>query len=447
MGRIMNIVWLMTDEQRTDSLGLYGGKWSATPHLDRLAQNSVIFRQAYTPAPICGPARASLLTGNLPRETGIWNHHHEARNYPHMLRPFQDAGYATAAFGKFHFFRNSAVFDTEVELEYAPEVGATQYADAYQEYEAQAVKYPGPTEWILAGTFPAEPSRTQESRMVDQALTWMKTRNTDQPFLLKISFIGPHSPVAPPKPYDDLYAGTPIQFHGEDECLRGDQPQWIQKLKDRYAGAEVLNADQLQRSRAAYYGYCSYLDTQFGRILQALEQAGLMENTIIAFVSDHGTHLGDYGLVQKQTFYDVSARVPFFIYVPALSRSGISVQQPVSTRLLLPLLAEFTGVKYEHALQDDMRSFASAVADGVEPQAKPVISEFKMNPPIVDVQGRLIMIRENDLKLSFCLDSEPEDYFLVDLARDPHECTNVANAPSYRSALASMVETAMEGLN
>lgn len=424
----------MTDEQRTDSLGVYGGVWAETPNLDRLASDSVLFHQAYTPAPICGPARASLLTGDLPHRTGIWNHHAHKRTYRHLIEPFQDAGYQTAAFGKMHHYHKGKIFEFEKEIHYSDEVSPTHYKDSYKEFEKRAVIYPGPTSWILSGSFPDEASKTQEGMMVDDALSWLQEVKKDEPFFLKLSFIGPHTPVTPPSPFDTMLANQPLYYAEEQEKDNYDQPQWFQKLKAKYAGKAVLTAEQIQSSRAAYYGYCSFLDQQFGRILNYLEQESLMDDTIIAFVSDHGTHLGDYGIVQKQSFYDVSSRVPFFIYIPKRTQGGLDIKTPVSIRMMLPLLAEIAGVSCDHELTPYAKEVNRCISQRIEPNNKPVMSEFVINPPQVGHDGRLVMIRYQNLKLSLCLDPEPHDYFMTDLINDPYETINVAQFSEYRTS-------------
>lgn len=132
-----NVLWIMTDEQRTDSLGCYGSSWAITPYLDKYAKNGVIFKNAITPAPVCVPARASLLTGQYPSRTGIWWNHNgkDKRKLEHLTYIFEDAGYATASFGKQHYSSPNKAFQTEYHIEVNEIVDFYSYGSKYNEIQ------------------------------------------------------------------------------------------------------------------------------------------------------------------------------------------------------------------------------------------------------------------------------------------------------------------------
>lgn len=453
-----HILWLMTDEQRTDSLGCYGSPWARTPNLDRLASRGVLFRHAVTPSPMCGPARVSLLTGRMPHETGVWNHHVPARSYDHWIGRFREAGYRTAAFGKLHHFSDRPVFETEREVVLTEHVHYFRYAERYREEAYGAIRFPGPSPWLLGGKFPADAGQTQEATMVREAIRWLEDRKEeDGPFFLKLSFNGPHTPVTPPAPYDAWIGEGSAAWPDAVMSPASGEPRWLQLLRDRYAGtAGRLAEDRLRAARRAYYGYVSFLDAQFGILLDWLEAKGLLDDTLIAFVSDHGTHIGDYGLVQKQTFYAPVAEVPFVVAGPAgRIAQGIRLETPVETRLLLPLLAELAGVSGERgresaavvgAAAEAAKELRNAVARGVEPAARPVFSELRLNPPEVGHDGRLVLVRDGRLKLSLCLDPKPHDVFMTDLSKDPYETVNVCGDPAYRAERDRLIDCVFNGL-
>jgi len=161
-----------------------------------------------------------------------------------------------------------------------------------------------------------------------------------------------------------------------------------------------------------------------------MEERGLLENTIVVYLSDHGTHLGDYGLVQKQTFYNPVVNVPYiFRYPPEVAR-GVTIQTPVETQTLLPTLLELAGL--DAPGEGCSASIADVLTAGGEPEVKPVFSELTLESqrPYVQHKGRLVMVRDGDWKLSLCLDPEVHDVALYNLTEDPHEIVNLADDPS-----------------
>ncbi|MCC2685019.1 MAG: sulfatase, partial [Paenibacillaceae bacterium] len=274
-----NILWLMTDEQRTDSLGCYGSAWAKSPYLDRYAREGVIFQNAVTPAPVCQPARTALLTGQYPNKNGVWYNVGGKNSTPlRLLVPlFEEAGYRTASFGKSHYHNpQRRAFQTEYRKVMGDVVKWSGYNEKYREEDFGAVHYPPkPYPWILGGTFPET-----------------------------LSFNAPHTPVIPPYPFDQLIAKEDIRYPAESEGPSSGSPRWISETLRSFADSAHLTDEQIRDARRYYYGETAYVDYQFGVLLEWMQERRLLDNTIVVFVSDHGTHIGDYGLVQKQTFYN-----------------------------------------------------------------------------------------------------------------------------------------------
>lgn len=158
-----NILWIMTDEQRNDSLGCYGSEWAITPNIDRLAEEGTMFINAVTPAPLCVAARLSILTGRYPHEVGIWNNvEHGISERELLTSKFTEAGYKTATFGKQHYNTLNRAFETEEEYILHPDVSATSYNSKYPMEDYDVVQYPGRTKWILAGRLPIPESEKTE---------------------------------------------------------------------------------------------------------------------------------------------------------------------------------------------------------------------------------------------------------------------------------------------
>ena len=183
--------------------------------------------------------------------------------------------------------------------------------------------------------------------------------------------------------------------------------------------------------RGYYYGQVAFVDAQFGALLGWMRERGLLEDTIVAFTSDHGTHLGDYGLVQKQTFYEQVVNVPLLLWYPPAIASGGAYDTPVEALPLFPTLVDLAGLD---AVACDAPSLAEGLRRGGEPAARPVYSEFTLGSFEMRPEERLVMVREGSLKLSCCLDPQVHDVALHDLEKDPYERHNVYGQAEYATA-------------
>jgi len=451
-----NVLWVMTDEQRTDSLGCYGSEWARTPTLDRLAAEGARFETALTPAPICAPARSAILTGRYPSETGIWSNDQaegvagvqsEAPMRPAapLTGAFADAGYRTASFGKHHHLTEPPLaFQTqrndvhehlaarekwEADLWLSAEVDYCGYAERWDQADFDVVQYPPePYPWIFAGRFPADWSETAEAQVVAAAKGWLgKASAAPDPFFLRLSFNGPHTPVAPPAPWDTLVDPRDVALPGPTGLPPGSPP-WLRDYAAIAASSRLSDAE-LDRARQAYYGEVAFLDWLIGGFLDWLGERGLLENLVIVFCSDHGNHLGDFGLMQKQTFFDPSVNVPYIFWAPGMIGARRVVETPVGIIGLVPTLLDLAGVGAPRGLED--LSVAAALTEGAEPPARPVFSEFM---PLEEVRpaDRLVLVRDGSWKLSARLGAELDELHLVDLVSDPEERVNLADDPAAR---------------
>lgn len=426
-----NILWLMTDEQRPDSLGCYGSPWACSPHLDELAAEGVLFESAYTPSPVCVAARSSLLTGRYGSSIGVL--HNEARlaSGARLLTwAFREAGYQTASFGKKHYFLPGPKQAFEQEGGSATDgvVGPESYGPRYQAAARDALQYPDlparklRRRWILAGSFPAARQDSAEARNVALALQWLDRRDTARPFLLRLSLNAPHTPVVVPGEFlsriDPDRIDLPLPA---EEELAGKPARQRIHLRD-FQGAFCFTAAELRRLRHYYYARAAFADGEIGRLLTAMRSRGLLDDTIVVFTSDHGTHLGDHGLVQKQTFYEQVVTVPYLFWWRGLGRRGLLLRTPVNTISLLPTLAGLAGVDLPMSHEAD--DLSAVVASGAEPPARPVFSELQFGYQGYRDGDRQVMIREGRWKLSRFGGGDP-DGELYDLQADPQEKTNL----------------------
>lgn len=480
-----NILWLMTDEQRSDSLGLYGSSWAKTPNLDAVAQSGAVCENALTGSPVCVPARTSILTGRYPHSTGVWHNIKEKIDARPLTDILHRAGYQSASFGKQHHALSDRCFQ-HVEG-FGVRNQATHFFHYFEPYNGadyEMVQYPGIFPWVLAGRYPEGQETKVEYQMVDRIIEWLDGRDPDRPFLLRCSFPGPHTPVTPPQPYDAVVDPAEIAIPPETEKRPEGLPRWLDRDWAMTNAADILTPDQVSLMRQHYYGFVSFLDAQFGRLLQALEERGVLDNTLIGFVSDHGTLLGDYGFVQKGTFYEPDAGVPMFFAGPGVT-PGTRIATPVSSVSFLSTLIELAGLEvpeyvppgtapagasivasatssgsggpvasasawdgsagHEVPAPLEEPSLAAALQSGTEPEGHPLLSEITLWGT-GERAGRVVgpfrgyrhnlpraLIRDGGLKYACALTPKPDEPLLTDLARDPLELENLASHPDYRA--------------
>lgn len=441
-GQRPNVLWLMTDEHRPDSLGCYGSPWGHSPHLDRLAAEGSVFLSAYTPSPVCVPCRSSLLTGNSASTTGVLHNEAKLRGDTRFLTwRFEDAGYQTGSFGKKHYFFGGArqAFQTEGGRPTEGIVDPARYGKGYDPGEHDVVQYPVLPQqkiqrrWILGGRFPASEDETAEARNVALATKWLEGRDAGKPFLLRLSLNAPHTPVVVPAKYLAQVDAGRIRIPSPTREELEGQPERERVLLRSFEGSAALAAEELRKARHYYYARCAFADAMCGRLLDWMRTRGLLDNTIVVMTADHGTHLGDHGLLQKQTFYEQVATVPYVFHAPGLVRGGARLRTPVSTLGLLPTVLELAGLPHDGV---EGASLAPVLRRGAEPPRRAVVSEIAFGYQGWRDQDRQVMVRDGHWKLSlFAAPHDPRrfaanpDGALYDLRNDPGETRNLFGDP------------------
>ncbi len=307
-----NIVWIYCDELRTDALGCYGHPTARieTPHLDRLAESGAIFRHCFTNSPICVSARVAVLSGLYPEQTGVYCNEgawddfrlsREVETFPQMLA---NAGYATADFGKIHIPDEIKPFQ-----HHHGEGGGMQPIAQPVRQRGWEIIAPSKVSTMIGGRFPGGEPYPAE-KVTDNALAWMARR--DGPFLARLSYLQPHTPVFPPPPYDTLYAGEPFRR----EYTERDAPR-IERRFAEITGPDELTDEQIYLTQQYYYGLVRWVDDQVGRVVEGLRQSGRFEQTMIVFHADHGASLGEGACFAKHTFAPQVHRVPMIVHWPA----------------------------------------------------------------------------------------------------------------------------------
>jgi len=439
--RLPNILFLMADQHRADCVGADGNRMIRTPNLDRIADEGIRFRRAYSSTPTCTPARSALLTGLSPWHHGMLGMTRMAERYPlEKPRALRDAGYYTMAIGKQHFhpMRNGHGYQRMILDEHCPDGNGPAAAAAAEkrgpieraDYEAwfwsQAPHLDPHATGLSWNDHRSRPFALPEHLHPTQwtgetAVKFLQGWEGRQPFLLKVSFIRPHSPYDPPSRFMKMYEDSPLPRAG------------VGKWAGRYAprsddGNDIwhgqLNPEQIRPSRQGYYGCVTQVDEQIGRILEALEKRGWLDETLILYVSDHGDMTGDQNLWRKSYAYESSARIPLLLRWPAgigAAARGAVFSQPVELRDVLPTFLDAAGS--EPRLPIDGRSLLSLVRnrgvgwrDFIDLEHNICYSPENHWNALTDGHWKYIFHALNGEEQLFHLDSDPQE--LTDLAGD-----------------------------
>ena len=341
-----NIVFIFSEQHRGDSMGCVGNPVIQTPNLDALAGEGVAFTRCSTNSPLCMPARASMMTGQHVCEHGIWNNELEADCMgPSHVRNIRDAGYHTALIGKTHLWihgnRPGGVRHTRDHqdilenwgFEFVHEltgplasIGNDSYytdyladkglLDGYRKYMTDYRK-----EWAQGTAKPWEepawPFAVEDhldAYTGSTAADWIQNYKGDKPFYLQVLFPGPHDPFDSPQEYRDLYRPEDMPV-GIMDWPEEPVPSFA-KMVLRWSGLKDMTPEQKQILRTFYYGKMTLIDEYMGKIIQALKDKELMDNTWIVYTSDHGEMLGDHRMSHKIVFYEGALRVPCIFRPP-----------------------------------------------------------------------------------------------------------------------------------
>ena len=332
-----NIVFVFGDQWRAQATGYAGNPTVKTPHLDRFATESINLTQAVSGYPVCSPARASLLTGQFPLTHGVFvNDVHLDNSAVSIAQAFKQGGYQTSYIGKWHV-------DGHGRSNYIPPERRQGFEDwkvleCTHNYN-QSAYYSGNSDQKL---FWDGYDAIDQTKVAEDYIR--QHRNSDQPFLLMISWGGPHAPYqTAPEEYRELY-------QPENIPLRPNVP------------AEA--AQQAQEDIAGYYAHCTVLDDCMGSLLATIEAEDIQDNTIVVFTSDHGDMLGSQGLIKKQKPWEESIRIPFLLRYPTLfgqegqqvPEAMIGMQDMMPTLLglsRLPIPEGVEGIDFSDFLQGD----------------------------------------------------------------------------------------------
>jgi len=348
-----NILFILPDQQRPDSLGCFGAETAVTPHLDSLASEGVVFDNCYVQNPLCCPSRYSVATGRYPHSHRVRANWYAPRagetSFAHQLGR---VGYNTAAIGKMHFtpWYDNFGFDGRIIAEAKFHQSCPDdYARFLQKhgYSRQQLYNTKSPEYIqrLSSMTSILPQELHIDSFVGRSVCEY-LEQADEPFCIFASFLSPHNPYDPPKPYDELFKSAPMppRNMGRNEVHEKPREAYDyinSRLKWPFKSDEITE-DQRLDMRRNYYALNTLIDDWVGEITATLKKQGLYENTIIIYASDHGDLLGDHGLYYKQCFYEQSVKSPLFIHAPERFRPQ-RIEEPVELMDVYSTICELGG--------------------------------------------------------------------------------------------------------
>lgn len=462
-----NILLIISDQHKLDQTGAYGSKTAITPNIDELARVGVTFTNAYTPAPVCAPARAALLTGMYPyanqaiyhkaplqlpggKVKNIGSGYMRETGYKEGIITLAEAlnakGYATAAPGKMHVHgelqkgvdedhaEGNDMGFKEVSVRYYTHFPGGHYEDIvgtdtyqrYRQFKKYSKVYEGGSEHLNVEYVPTlvkEEEDNFDMVVARKAVEFIKKSAPENaPFFMHVGFEKPHPPFTTTKKYLDMHKPANYQLPEtyDDWYSKGRYPwvpNWIHTSIPK-------NIEEAQNSMAAYNACVTEMDDMVGRVIKALKETNQYDNTIIIYTTDHGDHLFEHGLRGKHCMYEEAVNIPLIISYPKLFKQGVKINSLVSLIDIYPTMCELAGIEIPKTVQG--KSLVGALTHEEELKNRVVYSEFRggdyqLLPGATNVPSR--MLRTGDFKFVYTHGIVHQLYNLKD---DPNELENLA---------------------
>jgi iduronate 2-sulfatase len=372
-----NILFVVCDDLNTH-VSSSGYKNISTPNLTKLAEESITFNRAFCQYPVCGPSRASFLSGLYPQSTGVLNNTFDIRKTRpgtvSMPQFFKQNGYWTAGVGKvFHnsksdhggmawhenirFDNDELAVVREARLKFENEHGSIDKQTNKKKWKELKKRVSAKLD---AQTPPGRgrsgltDDQHKDGKNARQIVQWLENKSYgDKPFFISLGLQKPHVPFLAPDKYFDLYPFDKITYQNDRPNLWDFLPSSALSKRYEAFGFEFAKENHPLRKEyiQAYHACVSFIDAQLGLVMDTLKKQGLWEDTVIVFTSDHGYHLGDHFIWGKVTLFDIGAKVPFIVRAPGLSKSGTNSEAMVELIDIYPTLTDLAGLKAPGHLQ------------------------------------------------------------------------------------------------
>ncbi|WP_242155634.1 sulfatase [Aestuariivivens sediminis] len=431
-----NVLFIAADDLNTD-MGSYGVDQVQTPHLDRLAKMGVRFDNAHAQYPVCGPSRASLMTGLRPNTTGFLSNRDQLRErVPDVVtlgQYFQNQGYYSGRVGKIFHYGNPGSIGTDGADDVLSWTERFNPAGIDKMQEENIIRFPGGRTGKKGGLGismaywdPVSQDSEHTDGMVADRAVEMIERNKDKPFFIAAGFFNPHCPYVAPRTYFDMYPIEEITLPDLEAAKRDleDVPAMAllgEKSWPYYF--KGMTTEEALKCKQAYYACVSFVDAQVGKLLDTLEKHNLLENTIVIFWSDHGYFLGEKGLWFKHKNFERSTKVPLIIAGHGVDARGKAVSEPVELLDLYPTLVDLLGHQIPDVLEGE--SLIPFLKNANHKWEKPAISQVYRGP---DAQGYSIRTRQWRFTE---WNGGKDGYELYNHENDPGEVVNLAHNRAY----------------
>ena len=455
-----NIILIMTDQQRADTIGALGASWMHTPHLDRLVREGTSFTECFVTSPVCVASRASLFCGKYPHGTNVFTNFQPWE--PTWVRSLAAQGYHCVNIGKMHINPYDAPggFHQRLLVENKDRPLFLEERDRaiYDEWD-KALRARGLTKPTRANRLAADPEGYKralgafawhldadmhpDNFVGNTACWWISERLSPDPLFLQIGFPGPHPPYDPLPEWLERYADVDIPVPDITRAELERQPAAQRSLRENMARSNFdsvnwrhdISREDLLRLRRHYAANVSMIDAQVGRIMAALDARGYLDNAIVIFTSDHADALGDHGHIQKWTMYDTVLRVPLILWSKQRIPAARLCDDLVQLIDIAPTILEAAGLPVPSDFE--ARSLWGAIEGRAEHEPRDVVYSELARDHIQTGAEFIVMRRCRDWKLVVYLDDE--DGELYDMRRDPGECNNLWHQPETRDRRDRMV--------
>ena len=459
-GRPRNVLIIMADQHTPSAFGFKGDTVAHTPNLDSFAGTSVSFDQAYCTYPLCLPSRASLLTGLYPHHHGAvtnqtaWRYEHKTLGHY-----FHDAGYMTSLIGKMHFIdAQTHGFDYHLDFNdwfeylgpktkiFADELGQANDGSGLPQIPSiwgkedpwSSVRVDDDREGYIAVGRRSRLSEEDhfESFVARESIRFLEEHGKKRPFLLISSFLKPHPPFSPAARFANMFSPAEMKLPATwGKVDLSSVPSHVRRAIEWPAATPELRHPEEAKIRIAmYFAQLAQMDDCAGKILRALRDLGLEDDTVALYTSDHGEMLGRHGLWNKYVFYEPSVGVPLLCRVPGVTQNGARCRTPVSLVQGVATLADVCGIPIPAGL--DGTSFAANLRDPARAYDTTVFAEYTGTQ-----KDSGSMIRHGNYKFCYYPNDLAE---LYDLQSDPEEMRNLALVPEYKDRVDDMKRHVME---
>ncbi len=426
-----NLLVIMADEHNPKVLGCAGHGVVKTPNLDRLAAAGTNFSAAYTNSPICIPARACFATGRYLHEIGNWDNAFPytgaVQGWGHRLQAAKVPG---VSIGKLHY-RNesdSTGFDRQINPMHVVD-GIGDVLGAVRDPLPVREKCRTLSEELGAGD---TPYIRYDRSIAEEAVNWLReagARQNDRPWVLFVSFVCPHFPLVAPPAFMDLYDPTEIALPKSADIPSANHP-WINAMRDCLIYDRFFTDEKRRLALATYYALCSFVDHNVGMVLDAMEGAGLGDETRVLYLSDHGDNLGARGLWGKSTMFEESTGIPMIAAGQDIP-NGHVCSTPVSLVDIHPMVLDAVGIGGDETEDGLPGQSLFDIARNDDDDERAVLSEYHAAGSL----SGAFMVRKGQYKLVHYVGLESQ---LFDMESDPEETEDVSDLPEYAEVLAGL---------